>query len=189
MAQAVVEFKSAKAKKFLSDLEDVVDIVTEVRNAKYRKLLAIHFFKDVIAHFRAEAGPDGPWKKWSRSYLNSIAGLVAFRRIRGRVVPITSDKFLTKNKPPRKPGKKLQDTGFLRQSNQPGFLNSVSGARRHPKGALFFNNARTRSGFPYAFAHNEGGPVLPKRQFMWLSDRAIARIGRETMKFIEDEVK
>ena len=51
-------------------------------------------------------------------------------------------------------------------------------------GIVFFNNAKTKNGFPYAAAHNVGGPKLPKRRFMWLSAQGRKDIMRDTMKFI-----
>ena len=50
---------------------------------------------------------------------------------------------------------------------------------------VWFNDARTSKGFPYAFAHNEGGPKLPKRDFMWLDDDAINDIENQLVKFLE----
>jgi phage gpG-like protein len=143
------------------------------RDVKTRKefggVISATVFQDIMEHFDEEKGPDGAWTNWSRSYMQAIAGLVAFRRINGRTVPITDDKFLAKNKPPRKPGKKLQATGRLRQSFKPQSWRATG------QGILFFNNAKTKSGFPYA-AHHDDGPSGwdgKPRKFMWMSDKGM----------------
>lgn len=70
----------------------------------------------------------------------------------------------------------LQDTGRLR--------NSTIMSRPTSEGILWFNPAKTESGFPYAAAHDEGGPTLPKRSFMWLSDLAQEKIAEATLRFM-----
>ena len=100
-------------------------------------------YADIMDHFAKEQGPGGKWQPWSAAYAEHLA----------------------------KSGKGgnmiLQDSGRLRQSFAP---TSWVG---NDDGILFFNNAKTKGGFPYAKAHNEGGPRLPQRQFMWLSERGL----------------
>jgi hypothetical protein len=67
----------------------------------------------------------------------------------------------------------------LRQSFIPTNVRAVS------DGILWFNNAKTKNNFPYAFAHNTGGPKLPKRDFMWISNGALADIEQQVIKFLE----
>lgn len=91
-------------------------------------------FKDIIDHFQAERGPDGMWAEWAES---------------------------TKAK--RGNGKKLQDTGNLRQNFLPGNIRD-SGR----DSIVFFNST------PYAATHDLGNSSrnIPQREFMYLSDKA-----------------
>lgn len=70
----------------------------------------------------------------------------------------------------------LQDSGRLRQSFRPT-----------KDGISWFNDAVTKKGFPYAFAHNEGDGKLPKRDFMWASDSAQEAMAVQTLQFMIDE--
>lgn len=72
----------------------------------------------------------------------------------------------------------LQKSGKLRQSFIPGNW------RSKPDGIEWFNPARTKTGFPYAYAHDTGGPKLPKRSFMWLSQTAMDKISAATAAFL-----
>lgn len=124
---------------------------------KFIGLLSAIVYGDVIRHFEDEKGSDGPWKKWSASYTNKM-------------------------KENNKAGNKiLQDTGRLRNSFKP------SNARKVSAGIVWFNPGKTKTGFPYAFAHDTGGPVLPKRDFMWLSDEATDKIAEQTLQFMIEE--
>lgn len=72
----------------------------------------------------------------------------------------------------------LQNTGRLRQ-------NFSAGQWRKRGGNIeWYNNAKTARGFPYAAAHNEGGPILPKRDFMWLGDGAMKKISDACAAFM-----
>lgn len=110
--------------------------------------------RDVIDHFEKESGPDGPWKSWSKVYAERSKKL-GF-------------------------SKKLQRSGRLRQTNMIAF----DGARRK-EGILIHNPAKIKkTGFPYALAHNEGGPILPQRKFMWLSQKAANDIAAITAAYV-----
>jgi phage gpG-like protein len=176
MADEPIEFKSEKVNRFMNELSIRMAMI-KARDMELAKLYSPIVFRDVIRHFEQEKGPDGPWQKWSRSYLQAIAGLVAFRTFDGNVIPITDDNFLEQNKPPRSPGKILQDKGHLRQSFR------LSNVRQKAFGYEWFNPAKTKEGFPYAAAHNEGGDRLPKREFMYLSDQAIDQIALISIEF------
>jgi phage gpG-like protein len=129
-----------------------------------RGIIASVVFKDIMKHFDDEKGPKGKWAPWSKSYRDAINRTVAFRYWNGRVVPITDPKQLKKYKPPRNNGKILQtNKARLRQSFMPQNHKVLK------DGLLFYNKAKTKDGFPYAAAHDEGGPKLPQRKFMWLS--------------------
>lgn len=112
-------------------------------------------FRDIMTHFENEQGPDGRWQPWSPSY----------REFMSRI---------------GKGGNKiLQDRGRLRGNFKP---TSVRDTRQ---GLLWFNNAKTSKGFPYAGAHNAGGPKLPQRQFMWISNKALDKIEKQMVRFLE----
>ena len=108
-------------------------------------------------HFKQEQGTGRvPWVKWSKSHRK------AMERI-------------------GKGGNKiLQDTGRLRGSFLP------TQRRMSAEGILWFNPAKTKKGFPYAAAHQEGGEKLPARPFMWISDKTLDNIGAQTLKFLEE---
>lgn len=110
--------------------------------------------RDVDDHFRYEQGPNGRWRAWSTIYTEYMK-----RRKRGG-------------------NKILQDTGNLRQHSVPTPFRNIKG------GALFYNNAKTKGGFPYAMAHQEGLGRLPKRKFLWLSKGAMQAITRQVLAHI-----
>lgn len=126
-------------------------------DAKYVGLLSAIVFGDVMSHFKDQEGSGGPWQKWSASYRKQMQ-----ERGRGG-------------------NNILQDTGKLRQNFKPTNYKSSS------EGITWFNDAQTKGGFPYAFAHNEGGGILPKRDFMWLSEKAMTKIEDQTLQFMLDE--
>ena len=120
----------------------------------YGNLLASIVYRDVIEHFKDESGETSKWEKWSDSY-------DAAMKKRG------------------KGGNKiLQDSGRLRNAFKPSNYKSISG------GFFWFNNAKTKNDFAYAKGHDEGYGKLPKRQFMWLSAKAIRSIGDQTLKYL-----
>lgn len=124
---------------------------------KYIGLLSSIVFQDVMSHFKDELGSGGPWQKWSKSYTKHM------------------------EKIGRASNQKLQFNGTLRNNFKPTNVKSSSA------GPIWFNDMKTKKGFPYAYAHNEGGPKLPKRDFMWLSDEATEKIGDQTLAFMLDE--
>lgn len=173
-----VTFENKEVMDFLKNLDKKLKNIKD-GNKKYTTLLSSIVYKDINQHFEKEEGSQGPWVEWSLSYAMTIAGRGAFRKIRGRTIFL--DEYQVDEygiKPPRKPGMKLQDTGRLRNSFKP------TNVRRTNEGFLWFNNAKTKSGFPYAFAHNEGGGSLPKRDFMWLSNEAQEKISVQTLQFM-----
>jgi len=138
-------------------MDDIVKGVSgvEAKSKPFMDTLSAIVFSDIIDHFENEKGPNGKWKMWSRFYAERMA-----RTGKGG-------------------NKILQDSGRLKGAFKP------SNMRRQRDGILWFNNAKTSKGFPYASAHDEGGPKLPQRQFMWLSDKAISNIESATLKFVE----
>lgn len=120
-------------------------------------LLSAIVYRDVIDHFTQQQGADGPWKPWSSPYAKFMASIGKG----GNGI--------------------LMDTGRLRNAFKPTNVRSTS------EGILWFNDAKTSKGFPYAFAHDEGGPRLPQRQFFWLSDGAMSDIEEAIVRFLEEE--
>lgn len=116
--------------------------------AAFGMALSSVVFGDIMSHFEKEEGPDGPWAPWSEAYASHMAKI-------------------------GKGGNKiLQDTGTLRQAFVPTSYRKVAG------GILWYNPARTKSGFPYAYHHNES------RTFMWLSDEAADRIAEVSLNYV-----
>lgn len=111
-------------------------------------------FRDYIEHFDKEMGPTGRWKSWSAVYRER-----QIKRGKG------SNKI-------------LQDNGRLRNTFK------ATNYRKAPEGVLWFNDAKTAKGFPYAAAHEDGDGNLPKRSFMWLTQKAIDNIAKTTVAFL-----
>lgn len=140
-------------------LKKKIEKVAKIKGTdpKYVKVLSAVVFQDIMDHFKNEAGSEGPWKAWSKVYADHMAKI-------------------------GKGGNKiLQDTGRMRGAFQP------TDSKTSSQGILWFNPAKTKTGFPYAAAHQEGGSKLPQRDFMWLSDLAKENIAEQTLRFLEDE--
>lgn len=120
----------------------------------YASMISPIVYKDIIDHFQEERGPKGAWEKWSDSYKDAMMA-------KGKV----NNKI-------------LQDTGRLRGGITPTNYKSIGA------GILWFNPQKTKSGFPYAAAHDEGHGRLPRRQFMWLSNNAMKLIRKATFSYI-----
>jgi phage gpG-like protein len=121
---------------------------------EYTGLLSAIVYADVVKHFEDEQGSKGPWKKWSTSYKDKMEKIGKL----GNQI--------------------LQDTGRLRNTFKP------TKVRKTNIGFLWFNDAKTKSGFPYAAAHDNGGDQLPQRDFMWLSDKAMDKVEIQTLQFL-----
>jgi phage gpG-like protein len=125
---------------------------------KDRKVVAIMsaiVFRDVMDHFAQEQGPEGKWAPWSPKYRRHMHSI-------------------------GKGGNKiLQDSGRLRQSF------NMAKWKTTGDGIVWFNNAKTKSGAPYAKIHDEGGKYHPQREFMFLSNKAVEDIEAALLKFLE----
>lgn len=141
MSETVVELDTAEWDRFL----EAVTMNLGRAQAILRVAAQAYAFQDIIQHFADESGPDGAWKPWSDV-----------------TRAIYEKKGWSGNK-------LLQATGKLRQSLLPGqgkIADEGSDAVR------LFSNVE------YSAIHNYGGPfmawgrpaVMPKREFMWLSD-------------------
>jgi phage gpG-like protein len=115
-------------------------------------------FADIIRHFEQEQGSEGPWKPWSDRY---------------------SDYLETIG---RSGNQILQFSGRLRKSFTPR-----ESYRADPDGVLWFNPAKTKDGYPYAWAHDTGEARMPKRDFMWLSDSGMEGVEEQTMRWLLED--
>ena len=133
---------------------DIGNKAKDIDNATkaYANGVGSFVFKNFIQHFEQEKGPKGKWAAWSPLYAKSMAR-------RGR----SGNKI-------------LQDTGQLRQAFKP------TDWRRDTRGIMFFNNAKTRSGFPYAKHHDETAKVT--RPFMWVDKKTLNNISKFTLAFM-----
>lgn len=128
----------------------------DIENGKkqYLGLLSSIVYRDVLEHFENERGPKGAWDPWSDVYREHM------QRI-GRAG-----------------NKILQFNGRLRQNFMP------TNVRKSSQGINWFNNAKTQSGFPYAWGHDEGTGKLPQREFMWASEKALDNMAEQTLQFM-----
>ena len=148
MAGEGIRFDERKVKAFYSKLAKNAEEIEQRKKVFWGALTALSF-RDVIKHFERQKGPEGKWKKWSDLYATHM----------GRI---------------GKGGNKiLQDSGRMRQN-----LFQANETTRIKKGQLLYNPAQTKSGFGYAKAHNEGSKKLPKREFMWLTDKAVTNMSK-----------
>lgn len=155
-----IDFDSEEVDRVVRNLLKKTEAITKRDKAVVGILSAI-VFRDVMEHFDKSEGSKGKWTarngdKWSPSYT----------------------KFM--NRIGRGGNKVLINNGRLRMNFQPQNVRKVS------DGLMWFNNAQTASGFPYAAAHDEGGPKLPKRDFMWLSDKAMESIEDQILRYLEE---
>jgi phage gpG-like protein len=124
-------------------------------NLDLSRFLSPYVYQDIIDHFEKENDPTGKkWKAWSPKYAEFM------------------------NKIGKGGNQILQDTGTLRQNMKPiksrSFIDRIE----------WYNNAKTKTGFPYAAAHNYGGPTLPARPFMWLSTNKLKQMGEFAMAYL-----
>lgn len=140
-------------------LDQISNRIAQIENGEkvYGGILSSIVFRDIMKHFEEEMGSDGKWEHWSFWHTVQME-----RQGKGG-------------------NKILQDTGRLRQSFKP------HNWRKIDEGFLWFNNAQTKSGFPYAWAHDTGTEKLPKRDFMWASNDALETIMEQTLNFITEE--
>lgn len=99
-------------------------------------------YGDIMQHFSQQMEETGKWQAWSDSY-------AAFMKRIGK----SGNKI-------------LQDNGNLRQGVKPANYRFVE------DGIMWYNDAQTEGGFPYAYAHDNldgGRKQLPRRGFMWVS--------------------
>jgi hypothetical protein len=140
-----------------------------LKNAKaeLRAVASTIGFRDIIGHFKAEQGPNGPWPEWSESYKRFRAG--AFKPSkRGRTVAKATGKK------PVELGKKLVFTGHLRQNFLPSNV----------RDGLFESSVVMFNPVGYAGKHDRGEDGMPERKFMWFSANAMTTMARALLSRI-----
>lgn len=159
MAEQNVEaiFQNEELVQFFKSIRSNLKSI-EHGEAKYTGLLAAIVFRDVIEHFEKEEGSSGPWEEWSAGYAKKL------------------------QKEGRGGNQILQYSGKLRQSFKP-----EENVRISSRTIMWFNDARTKGGFPYAALHDEGGDNHPQRDFMWFSMKALDDVGNQTLAFMLEE--
>lgn len=181
-----VEFDDKQIREFLEYMGQELKGATYANlSKKITSVMSAAVFSDVIDHFKNESGPGGAWKAWSKSYLDAISGLWIYRTVRdpqggARVVRMSTHNMKKPPPPPRKPGLKLQVSGKLRNNFLPKNVRSYQGSFQ------WYNNAQTKSGYPYAWGHNYGDGKLPQREFMWLSSQGLDKVGNAIWQGILD---
>ena len=115
-------------------------------------------YKNIIEHFNNESGPEGPWKK--RSFeTNRVYQMLGKKNAR----------YSANNKI-------LQLTGLLRQSITP-----TSTKRFDSNAILIFSNVR------YSGKHDRGEEGMPKRSFMWFSEKVKTMMAELISKNVMDK--
>jgi len=150
-------FDDKEVKKFFKNLDKKLSEVKDGKK-KYVGLLSAIVYGDVMDHFEQEKGEKGAWPAWSSIYAEHM-------KRRGDA----NGKILQ-----RSPAR-------LKQNFKPESYKIKS------KGFNWFNDAKTKSNFPYAWGHNEGDGKLPQRDFMWLSDKAMEKASVQTLQFMLEE--
>jgi len=158
LADGFARLEDREFQKALKDMNDQIKKVAGGANS-YVKLVAPVAMRDVDDHFKKERGPSGKWQSWSEQYIKFLQA----KGLSGNNILINSGK--------------------MRQSTVPAI--GIKG--RPGEIPILVNPAKTRSGFPYAQHHDEGGSAGKNkpRPFMWLSGAAIDKIGRLTLGFIK----
>ncbi len=151
------EFNDAEVSDFIRNMGSRLKKIKQGER-KFTGLLSAIVFQDVMDHFKQQMGSDGKWDPWSKIYKDR-----------------QSKKGYSQGT------NMLKITGRLRNNFKP------TSVRQSSVGPIWFNDAQTKKGFPYAYAHDTGGPILPKRDFMWLSDAAAEKITDQTLAFILEE--
>lgn len=151
-------FEGKDAQKFLEQVQDKAK-KTPKEMKKLSAAISAKVFQDIMDHFNKEEGHDGPWADWSESYAALMESLG------------NSGNKILQGRPAR-----------LRNSFLPGNYKVETG------GILFFNPAKTNTGFPYAYAHDTGGPILPQRSFMYLSREGLDNVAQVTLGWLTEDV-
>lgn len=129
------------------------------KTANANKILKAVFnvfgFKDIMEHFDKERGPEGPWAPWSEAYRQKREGKI--------LKSVTRAELATIRQAGGGAPKILQLSGKTKQSIIPANVTD------HGNSAI-----KVFALTEYSGQHDEGDPSkhLPKREFMWISEKA-----------------
>ena len=152
-----------------------------------KRVIDMIAFQDIIEHFRKEEGPDGSWDPWSSIYSQHMARVGRsgnkILQWNGRLRQNLNHKSRFK-----KDGLEWFNNATVSSVSRPqsGTSSGKSHGGSEPKIAI---KRRGGSGteYPYAWGHDTGDGKLPARPFMWLSDKAMEKIGDIVLdKILED---
>lgn len=155
--QASLSWNDKKIQKFLRKITKQSIFVEKKRKQYVDQVLSPIIFADVMNHFAEQQGsPSKLWDEWSDSYLKKLKRMG------------------------RQGNQILAFTGRLRQNFKPGDW------RVDAKGIVWFNDAKTAKGFPYAAHHDEGKSSYRgnPRRFMWTSAKAKRLMAKGTLAFM-----
>lgn len=170
MAESTVIFNDKQWRKFLSKTKNKLS-----RPYKLLKAVAsIYAFKDIIDHFDKQSGPRGKWEK--RSKLTNIAydKMGGKYRSSNRLLQLTGHLRQTLIKPNTK---QVGKSGILLFSGAP-YSGVHDRGERVPartiraKGGGFLRWWDASGNPLFAKESHPKGFKMPKRKFMWLSNRA-----------------
>lgn len=131
-------------------------------------IIAAVVFREIQDHFAKKEGPKGPWDEWSKAYRKHLEKT-------GR----SGRNILQTGSPPR-----------LRQAIMPTNSPKDMPFRKMLDGVLFYNNATTKSGFPYAAHHDEGRSSWKgnPRSFMWISNKGVNEVADQIGKWLLEDI-
>jgi len=163
MAETLVTFDNKEVNKLLKRIGKNLKAI-KGREKDFNMLLSTNVFQDLMHHF-----DNAPLGTQSKSFGGS--GGISW--------PKWSDRYIRRQAALGRPNaKQLKDSGDLRKGWKP--VKSGSNLRIIPNGIQWFNEVE------YSAAHDEGRGV-PKREFTWLSIRAIKKIEKEVAMFMEGD--
>jgi len=185
--ESFAKLDDKELRKYLNFLERELKDADKGKAKTWGKVISMPVFADIMSHFEQEKGPFGKWKVHAKSTQLVWAGVISFRKMQGKVIPLDPDyndsplfkqPLVEDARPKRLGGRILQDSGGLRKSIFPIKAGKKTILSRN--GWKWYTNAKTKSGFPYAAAHNNDGPrdKLPQRKFMWLSGKGLKNIAK-----------
>jgi len=148
------EFKGDELEKYLRVISKNIKSLKEGKAKEMIERFSVVVAADIFKHFNEASGPSGAWASWSAIYRER-------QNKRGR----------------REPSNSLRDSGHLRNSFKPANVRASS------QGIMWYNNAQTKSGFPYAAHHDE--TASKTRPFMWLSKSALDMIGQIALEGVD----
>lgn len=154
------ELKDEEVKQWLKQLSAKIKKISDANLPKLAAKFGTVIFADIMRHFSEQNGPNGSWEAWSSLY----------RKRQEKLGKSQGSNM-------------LKITGRLRNSMSPNKYKKTSDA------LMWYNPAKTASGFAYAYAHDndeEPRKQLPQRKFMWISRDAFDKLAMITLEELVD---